>query len=221
MKELSVTELFDLSHTRAAPLLSSVTYPWEALPKIKEFILELGKTLPQDEYDSPTEGIWIAKDASVAPSAVINPPCIIGKGAEIRHCAFIRGSALVGAGAVVGNSCELKNCILFDKVQVPHFNYVGDSILGFKSHMGAGSITSNVKSDKTNVVISANGEKITTGLKKIGAILGDEVEVGCNSVLNPGTVVGKNSNIYPLSSVRGYVPPKHILKSPDCIVIKK
>ena len=221
MKELSVTELFDLSHTLAAPLLSSVTYPWEALPRIKEFILELGKTLPQDEYDSPTEGIWIAKDASVAPSAVINPPCIIGKGAEVRHCAFIRGSALVGAGAVVGNSCELKNCILFDKVQVPHFNYVGDSILGFKSHMGAGSITSNIKSDKTNVVISANGEKITTGLKKIGAILGDEVEVGCNSVLNPGTVVGKNSNIYPLSSVRGYVPPKHILKSPDCIVIKK
>ena len=221
MKELSVAELFDLSHTLASPLLSSATYPWEALPKIKEFILELGKTLSTDEYDSPTDGIWIAKDARVAPTAVINPPCIIGKGAEIRHCAFIRGSALVGEGAIVGNSCELKNCILFDKVQVPHFNYVGDSILGFKSHMGAGSITSNVKSDKTNVVISANGEKITTGLKKIGAILGDEVEVGCNSVLNPGTVVGKNSNIYPLSSVRGYIPPKHILKSPDCIVIKK
>ena len=221
MKELTVGELFDLSHTLAKPLLSSVAYPWEALPRIKDFILEIGKSLSPDEYDSPSEGIWIAKDASVAPSAVINPPCIIGKGAEIRQCAFIRGSAIVGDGAVVGNSCELKNCILFDKVQVPHFNYVGDSILGFKSHMGAGAITSNVKSDKTNVVISAGSEKIPTGLKKIGAILGDGVEVGCNSVLNPGTVIGKNSNIYPLSSVRGYVPQGHILKSPDCIVIKK
>lgn len=221
MKELTVSELFNLSHTIAAPLLSSVTYPWEALAKIKDFILELGKTLSKDEYYSPAEGIWIAKDASVAPSAVINAPCIIGKGAEIRHCAFIRGSAIVGEGAVVGNSCELKNSILFDKVQVPHFNYVGDSILGYKSHMGAGSITSNVKSDKTNVTIAVGSEKILTGLRKMGAILGDEVEVGCNSVLNPGTVVGKNSNVYPLSNVRGYVPAKHILKSQDCIVIKK
>lgn len=221
MKELTVNELFDLSHTIASPLLSSVTYPWEALAKIKDFIIELGKTLSEDEYYSPSEGVWIAKDASVAPSAVINTPCIIGKGAEIRHCAFIRGSAIVGDGAVVGNSCELKNSILFDKVQVPHFNYVGDSILGYKSHMGAGSITSNVKSDKSNVTIAAGNEKILTGLRKMGAILGDEVEVGCNSVLNPGTVIGKNSNIYPLSNVRGYVPARHILKSPDCIVIKK
>lgn len=221
MKELTVNELFDLSHTVAKPLLSSVTYPWEALPKIKEFILELGKSLSPNEYDSPAEGVWIAKDAAIAPSAVINPPCIIGKGAEVRQCAFIRGSAIVGDGAVVGNSCELKNCILFDKVQVPHFNYVGDSILGFKSHMGAGAITSNVKSDKTLVSIAVGNEKYPTRLKKMGAILGDEVEVGCNSVLNPGTVIGKNSNIYPLSSVRGYIPPMHILKSPDCIVIKK
>jgi NDP-sugar pyrophosphorylase family protein len=221
MKELTVCELFDLSHTIAKPLLSSIIYPWEALPKIKDFIIEIGKNLPADEYSSPSEGVWIAKDASVAPSAVINPPCIIGKGAEIRQCAFIRGSAIVGDGAVVGNSCELKNCILFDKVQVPHFNYVGDSILGFKSHMGAGAITSNVKSDKTLVTISAGSEKIPTGLKKVGAILGDCVEVGCNSVLNPGTVIGKNSNVYPLSSVRGYVPQGHIFKSPEHIVIKK
>ena len=221
MKELTVSELFDLSKTIASPLLSSVAYPWEALAKIKDFILELGKTLSEDEYYSPAEGVWIAKDATVAPTAVINPPCIICKGAEIRHCAFIRGSAIVGEGAVVGNSCELKNSILFDKVQVPHFNYVGDSILGFKSHMGAGSITSNVKSDKTNVTIAAGNDKIVTGLRKMGAILGDEVEVGCNSVLNPGTVIGKNSNIYPLSNVRGYVPARHILKSHDCIVIKK
>ena len=221
MKELTVTELFDLSNTVAKPLLSSVTYPWEVLPGIKDFILELGKNLPKEEYDSPSEGIWIAKSASVAPSAVINPPCIIGKDAEIRQCAYIRGSAIVGNGAVVGNSCELKNCILFDCVQVPHFNYVGDSILGFRSHMGAGAITSNVKSDKTNVTIAVRNERIATGLKKMGAILGDNVEVGCNSVLNPGTVIGKNSNIYPLSSVRGYVPPMHIMKSPDSIVIKK
>lgn len=221
MKNLTVNELFDLSHTVAVGLLSSVTYPWEALPKIKEFIPELGKTLPKDEYYSPSEGVWIANDASISPSAVINAPCIIGKGAEIRHCAFIRGSAIIGDGAVVGNSCELKNVILFDRVQVPHFNYVGDSILGYKSHMGAGAITSNVKSDKTDVTIAAGEEKIITGLRKMGAILGDEVEVGCNSVLNPGTVIGKNSNIYPLSNVRGFVPPRHILKSPDCIVIKK
>ena len=221
MKELTIAELFDLSNTVAKSLLSSVTYPWEALPKIKDFILEIGKQLSKEEYDSPSDGIWIAKSASVAPSAVINPPCIIGKDAEIRQCAYIRGSAIVGNGAVVGNSCELKNCILFDCVQVPHFNYVGDSILGFRSHMGAGAITSNVKSDKTNVTIAVRDERIATGLRKMGAILGDNVEVGCNSVLNPGTVIGKNSNIYPLSSVRGYVPPMNIMKSPDSIVIKK
>ena len=221
MKRLTVSELFDLSNTIARDLLSSVIYPWEALPKIKEYILTLGKTLSEDEYDHPADGVWIAKSANVAPNASINPPCIIGKDAEIRQCAFIRGAVIVGNGAVVGNSCELKNAILFDKVQVPHFNYVGDSILGFKSHMGAGAITSNVKSDKTLVTIALDGKKVETGLKKMGAILGDCVEVGCNSVLNPGTVIGKECNIYPLSSVRGYIPPRHILKSPDCIVTKK
>lgn len=221
MKELTISALFDLSHTCAAPLLSSVEFPWEALPKIKEFILELGKGLSPEEFDSPAEGVWISKSAKVAPNASINAPCIIGANAEIRQCAFIRGSAIVGEGAVVGNSCELKNCILFDKVQVPHFNYVGDSILGYKSHMGAGAITSNVKSDKTLVAIAFGDEKIPTGLKKVGAILGDEVEVGCNSVLNPGTVIGKNTNIYPLSSVRGYIPSGAILKAPNCVVAKK
>lgn len=221
MKELMVSELFDLSHTIAERLLLSVTYPWEALPKIKDFILEIGRDLPKEEYYSPEQGVWIAKDAVVASSAVINAPCIIDKGAEIRHCAFIRGVAIIGSGAVVGNSCELKNTILFDKVQVPHFNYVGDSILGYKSHMGAGSITSNVKSDKTDVTILYEGKKIGTGLRKMGAVLGDEVEVGCNSVLNPGTIIGKHSNIYPLSSVRGFVPAGRILKTPDCIVTKK
>ena len=221
MNELTVKELFDLSHTIAYDLLSAVKYPWEALPKIKDFILEIGKNLPTDEYYSPTEGIWIANNAIISPSAVINAPSIIGKGAEIRQGAFIRGSAIVGDGAVVGNSCELKNAILFDKVQVPHFNYVGDSVLGYKSHMGAGAITSNVKSDKTNVTIKTESKKIETGLRKMGAILGDEVEVGCNSVLNPGTVIGKNSNIYPLSCVRGFVPARHIFKAPDSIVAKK
>lgn len=221
MKELKVTELFDLSHTAASELLSSVEYPWEALPKIKDFILELGSRLSPEEYDSPAEGVWISKKATVAGNATVNAPCIICADAEIRQCAFIRGSALVGEGAVVGNSCELKNCILFDKVQVPHFNYVGDSVLGYKSHMGAGAITSNVKSDKTLVAVAIDGEKIATGLKKFGAILGDCVEVGCNSVLNPGTVIGKNTNVYPLSSVRGYIPPRSIFKSPDCVVTKK
>ena len=220
MKEITIKELFDLSNTIASPILSKVRYPWEALSLIKDFILETGKTLPTDEYDEVSPSVWIAKDAIIAESARINPPCIIGHGAEIRQCAFIRGSAIVGDGAVVGNSCELKNCILFNKVQVPHFNYVGDSILGFKSHMGAGAITSNVKSDKTLVSTRALGEKIPTNLKKMGAILGDNVEVGCNSVLNPGTIIGKNSNIYPLSFVRGYVPANHIFKSPDNIVLK-
>ena len=221
MKELSVKELFALDNTIAKPLLEKITYPWEALPLIKDFILELGKNLPESEYYSPSDGVWIAKSASVAPSAVINAPCIVGKEAEIRHCAFIRGSAIVGNGAVVGNSCELKNCILFDKVQVPHFNYVGDSILGFKSHIGAGAITSNIKSDKTGVTVIFENQKIPTGLRKMGAILGDEVEVGCNSVLNPGTIIGKNSNVYPLSSVRGYVPQKHIFKSQSSVIPKK
>ncbi len=220
MKEITTLELFDLSNTIAEPILSKTLYPWEALSKIKDFILEIGKTLPQDEYDEVSPSVWIAKDATVAPGASINPPCIIGHGAEIRQCAFIRGSAIVGDGAVVGNSCELKNCILFNKVQVPHFNYVGDSILGFKSHMGAGAITSNIKSDKTLVSTCVNGEKIPVNLKKMGAILGDNVEVGCNSVLNPGTIIGKNANIYPLSFVRGYVPANHIFKSPDNIILK-
>ena len=220
MKEITTEELFDLSNSIAGPMLSGTVYPWEALSKIKDLILELGRSLPVDEYDEVSPSVWIAKDAKVAESAQINPPCIIGRGAEIRQCAFIRGSAIVGDGAVVGNSCELKNCILFNKVQVPHFNYVGDSILGFKSHMGAGAITSNVKSDKTLVSTRVDGKQIPTELKKMGAILGDNVEVGCNSVLNPGTIVGKNTNIYPLSFVRGYVPANHIFKSSDNIVLK-
>ena len=207
MKALEVNELYTLSETLAAPLLESVTYPWEALPKIHDFILELGATLSEEEYEKRGEDIWIARSAKVAPTASITGPCIIGKDTEVRHCAFIRGNALVGEGAVVGNSTELKNVILFNKVQVPHYNYVGDSILGYKAHMGAGSITSNVKSDKTLVVVK-NG----TGIKKFGAMLGDEVEVGCGSVLNPGTVIGAHTNIYPLSSVRGVVPADSIYK---------
>ena len=205
-------ELFDLDHTVAEPLLAQCRYPWEALPLIGGFIKELGKTLSEAEYDHPAEFVWIAKSAVVAPTASISGPCIIGPDTEIRHCAFIRGNALVGSGAVVGNSTELKNVILFDKVQVPHYNYVGDSILGYRSHMGAGAITSNVKSDKKLVVVRDGDERMETGLKKFGAILGDHVEVGCGSVLNPGTVVGKNSRIYPLSSVRGFVPPDSIYK---------
>ena len=221
-EELTVRSLYSLPDTSVAyPLLERFTYPWEALDAISDFIKEIGKTLSQDEYDVLEGDVYVSKKARVAPTAFIGGPCIICEDAEIRHCAFIRGNAVIGRGAVVGNSVELKNCILFDYVQVPHFNYVGDSILGFKSHMGAGAITSNVKSDKTNVTIAVRDERIATGLRKMGAILGDNVEVGCNSVLNPGTVIGKNSNIYPLSSVRGYVPPMHILKSPDSIVIKK
>lgn len=211
MKELEIRELFDLSQTLAAKLLEQAVYPWEILPKIGEFIKELGAGLPETEYEKRGEDVWIAKDAEVAPTAYIHGPAIIGKGAEIRHCAFIRGNALVGEGTVVGNSTELKNVILFNKVQVPHYNYVGDSILGYKSHMGAGSITSNVKSDKTLVVIHGD-EEIPTGLKKMGAILGDNVEVGCGSVLNPGTIIGKNTNVYPLSTVRGVLPAGSIYK---------
>lgn len=221
MKQLENKTLFDMSQTIASAVFDGTTYPWEVLPKIGNFIIELGATLSPDEYDKQGENVWIAKSAKVTPTAFINGPAIIGKDAEIRHCAFIRGNAIVGEGAVVGNSTELKNVILFNKVQVPHYNYVGDSILGFKSHMGAGSITSNVKSDKTLVTVLKDGEKIPTGCKKMGAILGDEVEVGCNSVLNPGTIVGKNSNIYPLSMVRGYVPEGSIYKNKNEVIGKE
>lgn len=200
MEQLKISELYsDLSKTLAKELLEGKTYPWEVLPCISEFIVKLGNTLSEEEYEKKGENVWIAKSAKVAPTAYINGPAIIGKDAEVRHCAFIRGNALVGEGAVVGNSTELKNVILFDKVQVPHYNYVGDSILGYKSHMGAGSITSNVKSDKKLVVVKGKEVRMETGLKKFGAMLGDEVEVGCGSVLNPGTVVGSHTNIYPLS----------------------
>ena len=208
----TVADLYDLTHTAAAPLLSPCRYPWEALAGIGDFILALGPTLPKEEYDNPAPTVWIARSAKVAPTASITGPCIIGPETEVRHCAFIRGNALVGAGAVVGNSTELKNVILFDKVQVPHYNYVGDSILGYKAHMGAGSITSNVKSDKLPVVVRDGETQVETGRKKVGAMLGDEVEVGCGSVLNPGTVVGRGSHIYPLSSVRGTVPANSIYK---------
>lgn len=221
MQNIETKNLFDLSHTLAADLLSSVKYPFEALPLIGEFIIKLGKLLPETQFDMISENVWVAKDAKIAPTAFINGPCIIDSGAEVRHCAFIRGNALVGKGAVVGNSTELKNVILFDKVQVPHYNYVGDSILGYKSHMGAGSITSNVKSDKSLVKIKNGDELIETGLKKVGAILGDEVEVGCNSVLNPGTVIGKNSQVYPLSSVRGVVASNSIYKRAGEVVAKR
>lgn len=212
MKELTVTELYTLEETIAKDLFTGVTYPWEVLAKIGAFILELGESLPAEEYDKVGEDVWIAKSAEVFPSAYIKGPAIIGKNAQVRHCAFIRGNAIVGEEAVVGNSTELKNVVLFNRVQVPHYNYVGDSILGYKAHMGAGSITSNVKSDKKLVVVKTPEGPIETGLKKFGAMLGDEVEVGCGTVLNPGSVVGKESNIYPLSSVRGYVPAHSIYK---------
>lgn len=221
MTELTVKELYTLEETIAKDIFEGVDYPWEVLPKIGGFILELGITLSEEDYEKRGENIWIAKSAKVAPTAYINGPAIIGKDAEIRHCAFIRGNAIVGEGAVVGNSTELKNVILFNKVQVPHYNYVGDSVLGYKSHMGAGSITSNVKSDKKLVVVKAGECKIETGMKKFGAMLGDEVEVGCGSILNPGTVVGKHTNIYPLSSVRGYVPGGSIYKSQGEVVEKR
>ena len=220
MEECKIKNLYNLDETIAKGIFKGVTYPWEVLPKIEEFIINLGKTLDKDEYEEKGENIWIAKSAKVAPTAYIAGPAIIGKNAEIRHCAFIRGKAIVGEGAVVGNSTELKNVILFNKVQVPHYNYVGDSILGYKSHMGAGSITSNVKSDKKLVIVKNGKEQIETGLKKFGAMLGDEVEVGCGSVLNPGTVIGKHTNIYPLSSVRGVVPEHSIYKNKNEIVKK-
>lgn len=217
---LETEKLLDLSHTIAAELFAGKTYPWEVLPDISDFIVKLGNTLPTDEYEELSENVWVAKDAKVFPSAYLGSPCIIDHGAEIRHCAFIRGSAIVGKNAVVGNSVELKNVVLFDNVQTPHYNYVGDSVLGYKAHMGAGSITSNVKSDKTLVVVKSPEGNIETGRKKFGAVLGDCVEVGCNSVLNPGTVVGRNSNIYPTSSVRGVVPESSIYKDKDNIVKK-
>ena len=221
LEALTVKENYSLDQTIAKDIFNGVTYPWEVLPKISNFILELGATLSEDEYEKRGENVWVAKSAKVAPTAFINGPAIIGKDAEVRHCAFIRGNAIVGEGAVVGNSTELKNVILFNKVQVPHYNYVGDSVLGYKSHMGAGSITSNVKSDKKLVVVKAGEEKIETGMKKFGAMLGDEVEVGCGSVLNPGTVVGNHSNIYPLSSVRGCVPANSIYKKKGEVVTKE
>ena len=220
----TINDLYDLDQTIAAGIFENKTYPWEVLADIGDYIIKLGNSLDENEYEKKGENIWIAKSASVAPTAFINGPCIIGKEAEVRHCAFIRGNAIVGEGTVVGNSTELKNVILFNKVQVPHYNYVGDSILGFKAHMGAGSITSNVKSDKTLVVVKDSrdsGEEIETGLKKFGAMLGDHVEVGCNSVLNPGTVICPNCNVYPLSSVRGVIPANHIYKDADHIVAKK
>lgn len=217
----TVTDLYDLEHTIAKELLEKYTYPWEALKELKAFILALGEKLPKELYDHPAEGVWIAKDAKVFPSAYIGAPCIIDRGAEVRHCAFIRGSAIIGKNSVFGNSCEIKNSIIFDDAQTPHYNYIGDSILGWHSHMGAGSITSNVKSDRTNIVIRCGKEEIATGAYKIGAMLGDFVEVGCNSVLNPGTVIGRHTNIYPLSRVRGVIRENSIYKTADNIVMKE
>lgn len=213
MKELEITRLFDLDHTLAASYLSRFTYPWEALSGLSDFILELGRSLPADEYEQIGENVWVARSAKIAPTASITGPAIIGKETEVRHCAFIRGSALVGEHAVVGNSTELKNVILFDRVQVPHYNYVGDSILGYCAHMGAGSITSNVKSDKKPVVVKAGDTRIGTGRKKVGGMLGDHVEVGCGTVINPGSVIGRNTSIYPLSMIRGYVPADSVYKN--------
>lgn len=219
MDNITVKKLYNLNETIASDIFEGIEYPWEVLPKISDFIKELGKRLPADKFDKIDEDIWIAKNAKIAPTAALNGPLIVDEEAEIRHCAFVRGSAIVGKGAVVGNSTELKNVILFNKVQVPHYNYVGDSILGYKSHMGAGSITSNVKSDKKLVIVKGE-QKYETGLKKFGAMLGDEVEVGCGSILNPGTVIGKNVNIYPLSSVRGVVPAGSIYKKAGEVVGK-
>ena len=216
--ELRITDLLDLSHTMAGEYLSGFSYPWEALDGIKELIISLGGKLSGEEYDEVSPQVWVHKTATVAPTAFLGAPCIIGAETEVRHCAFIRGSALVGKKCVVGNSVELKNVILFDNVQTPHYNYVGDSILGYKSHMGAGSITSNVKSDKTLVTVKNGEERIETGRKKFGAILGDNVEVGCNSVLNPGTVLGRRASVYPTSCVRGCVAEDHIFKDKDHIV---
>ncbi len=220
-EHIKTNALLDLSKTIAKDIFADVAYPFEVLPKIKDFITELSETLDKSEFDEPIPGVFIHKTATVAKTASISAPCIIDAGTEVRHCAFIRGSAVVGKNCVVGNSVELKNVIIFDNVQVPHYNYVGDSVLGYHSHMGAGSITSNVKSDKTLVKINVDGNVYETGLKKMGAVLGDYVEVGCNSVMNPGTVVGRNTNIYPLSSVRGFVKSGSIYKNRNEIVEKE
>lgn len=219
MEKLMIKNLFDLDKTIAKDLFEGAVYPWEVLPKIKEFIVKLGNTLDPEIYEKRGEDIWVAKSAKVAPSAYLGGPLIICENAEIRHCAFIRGSAIVGAGAVVGNSTELKNAVLFDGVQVPHYNYVGDSILGYKAHTGAGAITSNLKSDKKLVTVMCDGEKVETGVNKFGAMLGDFADIGCNSVLNPGTVVGRGTRVYPLSMVRGYVPEHSIYKNRNEVVI--
>lgn len=219
-EQLEITNLFDITHTLAAKLFEGKQYPWQVLKEIKTFILELGAELNPEEFDHPEDDIWVAKDAIIAPTACLNGPLIVDHAAEIRHCAFIRGSAIVGKGAVVGNSTELKNCILFDGVQVPHFNYIGDSVLGYKAHMGAGSVTSNVKSDKRDIVIH-NAQGLETGLRKIGAMLGDRVEVGCNSVLNPGTIIGRDCIVYPTSCVRGIIPENHIYKGADGVVARR
>lgn len=216
-----ISELFDLEHTIAASLFDGKEYPWEVLADIKDYILKLGPTLPKDEFDNPREGVWIAKDAKVFESAYIGAPCIIDHGAEVRHCAFIRESAIVGKNSVIGNSCELKNVVIFDNCEVPHYNYVGDSVLGFHAHMGAGSVTSNVKSDRQNVVVkSAEGDAVPTGRKKFGAMLGDWAEIGCNAVLNPGSVIGRHSNVYPTTCSRGVVPENCIEKN-DGTIVKK
>lgn len=221
MKQVTIAALYTLEETIAAQLFTDAEYPWQVLPKIKDFIIQLGNTLPEEKFEKRGENVWIAKSATIYPTAHINGPCIIDEEAEVRHCAFIRGNAIVGKHAVVGNSTELKNVVLFNNVQVPHYNYVGDSILGYKSHMGAGSITSNVKSDKTLVWVHTKEGDIETGLKKFGAMLGDFVEVGCNSVLNPGTVIGKHTNIYPTSMVRGFIPANSIYKTKTEIAEKR
>ena len=218
---IKTTELYDLTKTAASPLLEKFEYPWEAISGIKDFIIGLGQTLDPAVYEKKGENVWIAKSATVAPSALINGPCIIMEDAEVRHCAFVRGSALIGRRALLGNSCEIKNAILFDGAQIPHFNYIGDSIVGYKSHFGAGSITSNIKSDKTNIVIRFGEKSMETGLRKIGGIVGDNVEIGCNAVLCPGTVIGKNSNVYPLVRVRGVIPANSICKDAGVVVTKR
>lgn len=221
IRQFGIAELYDLNATRAADLLRRFEYPWQALDPLKEYLYALGATLPADEFDHPAEGIWIARDAKVAKTAFVGAPCIIDHDAEIRHCAFIRGSAIIGKGSVVGNSTEVKNAIVFDHVQIPHFNYVGDSVLGTRSHLGAGAVTSNVKSDKSEVTIFADGKRYPTGRRKFGAMVGDGTEVGCNSVLCPGTVIGKNATVYPLSRVRGYVPANCIFKDAEHVIPKK
>lgn len=221
MKNIRICDLFDLKHSLAGEYLSGFTYPWEALDGINGLIISIGQRLNPEEYDCPSPDVWVHKTAKIFPSAYIGAPCIIGANTEVRHCAFIRGSVLVGENCVIGNSSELKNVIIFDNVQAPHYNYIGDSILGYKSHMGAGSITSNVKSDKTDIVIKCGDDNIVTGMRKIGAMLGDYVEVGSNSVLNPGTIIGRDTNIYPTSCVRGFIPQKSIFKTDGTIVKKK